>query len=310
MNINNFRITRDIYKHIYSFMPGFATSKHLNLIKATGADDFDLWVKHYEAIVKIKRKNQRIIDRTMTLRFSVSSQLERKLYSDRTGDYMELHWACQDGKTEVALALLEKGADVNITRSDGRTPLHYACDKGNEVVVKALLEKGADVDLHAKNSSGYSPGWAPLHFACVFGHAEVVKALLEKDADVHAVCSNGKTPLHNACRNGNAEVVKALLKKGADVHANSNSGWTPLHDACWRGRRSVIKTMIDNGADVNAKNNDGRTPLHYWVCEKGLTKVVNALLDMCADADLHAKDNDGWTFYQQFLARFNELSRT
>ena len=188
-------------------MPGLSIRPHLNMIKSKDADDFEFWVERYEAIVKIKRKNQGIIDRTMTLQISVRSQLENKLYSDRIGDYMELHWACSDGQVEVVNALLEKGADVHLKRSDGRSPLHYACDKGHSEVVNALLEKGADADLHAKNSCVYSPGWAPLHFACIYGHSKVVKTLLKKGADVHAKTNYGRTPLHDACVNGNLEVV-------------------------------------------------------------------------------------------------------
>jgi hypothetical protein len=45
MNINNFRMTRDIYKHIYSFMPGLSIRPHLNMIKSKDADDFEFWVR-------------------------------------------------------------------------------------------------------------------------------------------------------------------------------------------------------------------------------------------------------------------------
>ena len=174
MNINNFRMTRDIYKQIYSFMPGLSIRPHLNMIKSKDADDFEFWVERYEAIVKIKRKNQGIIDRTMTLQISVRSQLEKKLYSDRTGDYMELHWACSDGHTEVVKALLEKGADVQAKNSHGVTPMHDACRNGHVEVVMVLLEKGADV--HAKDSGGYTP----FRYARMYGHGNMVKALLEK----------------------------------------------------------------------------------------------------------------------------------
>ena len=171
MNINNFRMTRDIYKQIYSFMPGLSIRPHHNLIKSNDADDFEFWVERYEAIVKIKRKNQGIIDRTLTLQISVRSQLEKKLYSDRTGDYMELHWACSDGHTEVVKALLEKGADTHTKTSDGETPMLFASVFGNVEVVKVLLEKGADV--HAKDSDGYTP----LHYAGIYGNIKVATML-------------------------------------------------------------------------------------------------------------------------------------
>jgi ankyrin repeat protein len=47
----------------------------------------------------------------------------------------------EEGLAEMAMALLDKGADVQAKNSDGVTPLHLAYYNGHAEVAKALLEK-------------------------------------------------------------------------------------------------------------------------------------------------------------------------
>jgi hypothetical protein len=56
------------------------------------------------------------------------------------------------GKTEVALALIAAGADVNFRNNEGSTPLHTAAFFCRTEIVKALLDKGADKNI--RNNAG------------------------------------------------------------------------------------------------------------------------------------------------------------
>jgi len=58
--------------------------------------------------------------------------------------------ATESGEGQVVRLLLEKGANINATNADGKTPLRTASDKGDERMVQLLLEKGANTDLDSQ----------------------------------------------------------------------------------------------------------------------------------------------------------------
>lgn len=66
-----------------------------------------------------------------------------------------MHEACNHGWYEVAVRLVQAGANVNAKGLDNDTPLHDAAANGNFKLVKLLVEKGADI--YAKNSKGKTP---------------------------------------------------------------------------------------------------------------------------------------------------------
>ncbi len=74
---------------------------------------------------------------------------------DRMYHLAPLGWAAIYGQTEVARALLDNGADVNIIDRSGNTPLHTAAFLGDVETAKLLIENGANI--RAKNHEGNIP---------------------------------------------------------------------------------------------------------------------------------------------------------
>ncbi|MBL7105838.1 MAG: acyltransferase family protein [Bacteroidales bacterium] len=77
------------------------------------------------------------------------SNLDEK---DPSGGSSPLITATVFGKSEVALALIEAGADVNYKNNEGSTPLHTAAFFCRKEIVEALLTNGADKNI--KNNAG------------------------------------------------------------------------------------------------------------------------------------------------------------
>ena len=162
-----------------------------------------------------------------------------------------LHSASRHGHADVALLLLEHGADANAQDYEKRTPLLLASKGGHADVVRVLLKQG--VDIEGRDSLEYNP----LDRASYGGHVEVVRALLEHGADAKAQDRPKYTALHLA---RGAEVARLLLKHGADANARTNDGRTPLHDMSTRGYGEAVRVILEHGADIHAWDGKGRTP--------------------------------------------------
>jgi ankyrin repeat protein len=117
-----------------------------------------------------------------------------------------LHWAAENGLTEVARLLLDQGSDVNARDNFSNTPLHLAVRFPQ--MVELLLARGAQVG--ARNAFGNTP----LHLAVA--DRRVVELLLAAGADARARNLFDKTPLDNSLRGGtsayNLEIVSLLIK--------------------------------------------------------------------------------------------------
>jgi surface polysaccharide O-acyltransferase-like enzyme len=72
--------------------------------------------------------------------------------ADPVGGSSPLITASLFGKTEIALLLMESGADVNFVNKEGSTAMHTAAFFCRTEIVKALLENGADKTI--RNNAG------------------------------------------------------------------------------------------------------------------------------------------------------------
>ena len=119
-----------------------------------------------------------------------------------------LHWAAENGLTQIARQLLDQGSDVNARDNFSNTPLHLAVR--HPAMVELLLARGAQIQ--ARNAFGNTP----LHLAV--GDRRVVELLLAAGADARARNLFDKTPLDYSLRGGtsayNLEIVTLLIKSG------------------------------------------------------------------------------------------------
>ena len=199
--------------------------------------------------------------------------------------------AVENGHFELAIALVEAGADPNDQRT-GFTPLHAiswvrkpdASDAGDPPpigsgrltslqFVRALVDRGANVNARLGKGVPRPPvsatmlgteGATPFLMAADRADVPLMRELLKAGADPLLPNADKSTPLMAAAGLGTAnpleeagtedealEAVKMLLDLGADINAVDNKGDTAMHGAAYGNFPMIVQLLADRGADVN-----------------------------------------------------------
>ena len=174
----------------------------------------------------------------------------------------------------------------------GLTPLLLAARDGHRQTAMALLDRGADID---QPSAGDHT--TPLLMATINGHFDLAKMLLDRGADPTLTSDAGATPLYTTLNTqwipkarhpqpadymqqetDYLTLMRALLDAGADVNARlrTNLWYTTMGDdylgtdrtgatAFWRAAYALdipaMKLLLEYGADPNiptTKGSEGR----------------------------------------------------
>jgi ankyrin repeat protein len=117
-----------------------------------------------------------------------------------------LHLAAFFGHTRAVERLLAAGAEIDAVSENAlrNRPLHAATAGGRVEVALLLLERGADPTV------ADAGGHTPLHIAAENGQVPVVTALLARGADPHAVDGDDRTPLSRATTRGHGAVIDLI----------------------------------------------------------------------------------------------------
>jgi uncharacterized protein len=257
-----------------------------------------------------------------------TSEPRAQYQSRQTGGLTALLYATRSGCLRCAASLVKAGADVNKPNPDGVTPLINALDNKRFDVAMFLLDKGANphtwdisgrtpiyvaVDMNSfRGGGGFGGGARPAGFPAPDGQADaqpdasavtamnVVHRLLDMGVDTNHQLTRkrpygagrgrfedydlrgGVGPLFVATIRQDHEAMAALLAHGAEVDLNNVLQMTPLMIAAgMRGTgraggggaggsvgaggdpqaRAIksIDLLLDAGADVNARVTDSRT---------------------------------------------------
>lgn len=198
-----------------------------------------------------------------------------------------LAWAVSRDHSQLAAALLERGAQVDARASSswwpaneyygrlqrdakpptqyGETPLHLAAESGDVNLVRLLLDHGADVNARA-HSFENQPGGSALHMAAAAGNLDVARLLLDRGANVNLQSSGAMTPLHSSMKH--PTMVKLLIDRGADINAITKEGCSAL-DLTWESNPESINTLIAHGAKMNL----------FTAIRLGLPDVVKSMIE-------------------------------
>ena len=178
--------------------------------------------------------------------------------------------AVQNAHFELAIALVDAGADPNDTRT-GFTPLHMipgvrkpdASDRSDGApprgagglssahFVREIVKRGANVNFRLPEGTRKLPGTSsrletagatPLLFAADRSDVPLIRLLLELGADPLLPNFNNTTPLLAAAGVGTEEPLEEAGEESEALEA--------------------VKLMLHHGADINAVNNNGDTAMH------------------------------------------------
>jgi ankyrin repeat protein len=198
---------------------------------------------------------------------------------------MPIHLAAARDRRAILRFLLANGAGMNDKvvggyNHVGATPLMIATEDDHTELAIELLQKGADAN--AGITHGVYAGCAPIHNALSFGDRVLIEKLIEAGADVNAGGAAGETPLFYAleARSRMSEtqrliLMRLLLTKGADVNAKFRNE-TLLHIATEQDWLNIASLLLDKGIDVNATNRAGLTA--FGIASKaGHTKMMDLL---------------------------------
>ncbi len=189
----------------------------------------------------------------------------------------QLLQATQRADKQAVLALLQQGANINVTDAQGRTPVMIATYQHNTDMVKTLLQAGADVNIRDNNKAN------PLLHSAAMGWLDILRLAIDAHADTTLTNRFGGISIIPASERGHVEIVRELLTRtNINVNHVNNLGWTALLEAIIlsngdKAHQQIVQLLVDHGADVNLADNDGVTPLQH-ARQRGFTEIERILL--------------------------------
>lgn len=203
----------------------------------------------------------------------------------RAGDgFNTLMEAVRTDNIEMAKLLINNNSDISIKNKDGKNMIMIACENGNEEMFNLLVENNADIN--EKSSWGASA----LIYASENGNINIMKYLIDNGIDVNGKADdNGDTPLLWAVTGKNPyEASKLLIENGANVNATNDSGVAPATILA-ASTPKVVKLLKDNGADLDTKFLDYYPPIAI-AAGAGNLEIVKALVENGADVNYYPND--------------------
>ncbi|KAL9045455.1 MAG: hypothetical protein Q9214_001501 [Letrouitia sp. 1 TL-2023] len=187
-----------------------------------------------------------------------------------------LHFAAMKGRKDVALMLLESGADPNFRDRNGSTPIQSAAFWNREDLVLALIKSGK-FDLNQSDDRKRTL----LHVVVLRGWSELVPTMLKMHASPVAQDDKGHTPLHTATINNRTKAAQILADDGRSVLIRDRDGWLATDWAVWLGSRQPV--IFPGGSDEKETEKSKRLELIYQRINICLSQLASNGLDNYSD---------------------------
>ena len=183
------------------------------------------------------------------------------------GVYEDMEEAFIRGSDTDAIALIQRGMDVNTVDRTGNTLLMQAVVRDMPDLVNFLVKSRARLNVRNRN------GETALSLAAFHGRQPFVQALVTAGAEINFF---GWPPLIYAAYNGHQAIVEYLISKGAEINAKAENGMTALFFASRLGHLNVVATLLKNGADPTITNSRDETAVD-WALKSENTDIADML---------------------------------
>ena len=260
-------------------------------------------------------------------------------YTERVGaqgGLTALLHAARQGHTDVALALLYAGADIDRVSGDNTSPLQIATMNGHFDLALRLIERGADPDI--ATDGGATPlfaalnlQWAPrarypqprAHDQQEASYLDLMEALLEAGANPNVRTNNhlwymsynhccsesvdGATPFWRAAYATDVAAMRLLMAHGADPNVPTRAPEPRRRDS--ERDPSGLPPVVPGGPGVwplHAASGVGygegfESNAHRHVPDGWLPSVKHLIEEV--GVDVNARDHDGYNVLHHAAAR-------
>ena len=186
-----------------------------------------------------------------------------------------MHQKSVHDNPELALTLMDNGADPTICDEEGKNFLFYSATGGieNEELIDKAIDLGCDINSRNKNNDSIL--------------METLKAFLGV-SDVER-------------RNSILKMAQKLIDNGVDIDAQNNQGNSAIFDVVKTGDLDALNFLLNQeGGNINIQDAEGNTPLVIAALEGNKNHEIILLLLMCK-ADPNIPDFKNMTIVEKLI---------
>lgn len=216
--------------------------------------------------LKIPSRSTRASHRSLEVLLGTLSRLRQEAEALREplpphGRAPLLCYAAYRGDLAMAQLLLERGATLPASDSEGCSALYFAVANGHRQLTEYLLAQGAD-------ALEWFKGESLLHIACYRGHGALIPCLLQAGLSLEdGNDADGDTPLHLAARMGamhDEDLCTQLIAAGSVLDSQNRRGQTPLMSAILMLSHKSAAVLLQAGASAGVLDKKGKSAFDYF----------------------------------------------
>ncbi len=204
--------------------------------------------------------------------------------------------ALENDYYDLSTKMVECGAEVNIRNPKGLTPLIWASLSGYKRTVEFLIENGADINVTTND------GWNAITGAFFKGQVDIIDLLMKHGAAIPE--KYAEAALVSSYKSGNTKIFNNLLEKGTNVNVLDEDGQPLFIIAVYRADYDNVDLLLKHGANPNTVSKAG-VPAILFPSKVGDDKLVTLLVGMGAEVNLADKTNNTAI---TFAAKYNNVS--